>query len=147
MHYVYVLRSDSDHGLYIGYSANLSRRLTDHEAKRAFSTSHRGPWTLIYYEAYIESADALGRERYLKSGGGRRFLRVQLRHYLKGNPIRSRVSQTAWDATSFYADDLHPCPEPAGARGEESAGLTEMTGRRPEDGGRKIGGAWKRGGG
>ena len=47
-----------------------------------------GPWKLIYYEAYTEEADALGRERYLKSGGGRRFLRLQLAHYLKKNPIR-----------------------------------------------------------
>ena len=38
---------------------------------------------LIYYEAYTEEADALGRERYLKSGGGRRLLRMQLRNYLK----------------------------------------------------------------
>jgi hypothetical protein len=42
-----------------------------------------------YYEAYIEEADAIGRERYLKSGGGRRFLRMQLGHYLKTCPARS----------------------------------------------------------
>ncbi len=40
------------------------------------------PWQLIYYEAYLNQADALGRERYLKSGAGRRFLKAQLRHYL-----------------------------------------------------------------
>jgi hypothetical protein len=27
-----------------------------------------------YYEAYLEQADALGREKYLKSGADRRFL-------------------------------------------------------------------------
>ena len=47
-------------------------------------------WKLIYYEAYTEQADALGRERYLKSGGGRRFLEVQLAHYLKKDPIRHK---------------------------------------------------------
>src|SRR5205823_13433085 len=41
-----------------------------------------GPWKLIYYEAYTEREDSEGRERYLKSGGGRRFLRQQLRRYL-----------------------------------------------------------------
>ena len=46
------------------------------------ATSHRGPWKLIYYEAYPNQEDALGRERYLKSGSGRRFLKAQLRHYL-----------------------------------------------------------------
>jgi len=48
MHYVYVLRSLSDEGLYIGYSANLRRRLVQHNEGAAFATSHRGPWTLIW---------------------------------------------------------------------------------------------------
>jgi putative endonuclease len=88
MFYVYVLHSHLDGGLYIGFSANLRKRLREHRAGLSFATSYRGPWTLIYYEAYIEEADALGRERYLKSGGGRRLLRMQLRHYLKGYPAR-----------------------------------------------------------
>jgi putative endonuclease len=55
----------------------------------AFATSYRGPWKLIYYEAYLERDDALGRERYLKSGAGRRFLKAQLRNYLRDRPIKS----------------------------------------------------------
>jgi putative endonuclease len=62
--------------------------LVQHSEGAAFATAQRGPWKLIYYEAYLERLDALGREKYLKSGGGRRFLRTQLRHYLKENPIR-----------------------------------------------------------
>ncbi len=88
MHYVYVLRSLSDDGLYVGYSVNLRARLIQHNKGAAFATSHRGPWRLIYCEAYLEQVDALGREKYLKSGGGRRFLKTQLRHYLKQYPIR-----------------------------------------------------------
>jgi hypothetical protein len=42
---------------------------------------------LIYYEAYLEEEDALGRERYLKSGGGRRFLKSQLKHYLRKHSL------------------------------------------------------------
>ncbi len=90
MHYVYVLRSLSDDGLYIGYSANLRKRFEQHAQGASFATSYRGPWKLIYYEAYLEQADALGREHYLKSGAGRRFLKAQLAHYLRKNPIRSR---------------------------------------------------------
>jgi putative endonuclease len=88
--YVYVLRSDNDAGFYIGYSANLRKRLREHKQGLAFATSFRGPWKLIYYEAYLEQADALGRQRYLKSGNGRRFLQLQLPHYLKKNPIRGQ---------------------------------------------------------
>ena len=82
MFYVYVLRSVSDDGFYIGYSANLRKRIREHKQGLAFATSFRGPWRLIYYEAYLNQHDALGRERYLKSGSGRRFLKAQLRHYL-----------------------------------------------------------------
>jgi len=87
MHYVYVLRSGKDAGFYIGYSANLRKRFAQHVKGAAFATSHRGPWKLIYYEAYLEQPDALGRERYLKSGAGRKFLRSQLRNYLEKYPI------------------------------------------------------------
>jgi len=89
MHYVYVLRSARDDGLYIGYSANLRRRFTQHCEGTACATAHRRPWTLIYYEAYLDPADALGRERYLKSGAGRRFLKTQLSHYLQDHPFRT----------------------------------------------------------
>jgi len=87
MFYVYVLRSATDDGLYIGYSANLRQRFAQHVRGDSLATSHRGPWKLIYYEAYLEQADAIGRERYLKSGSGRRFLKAQLANYLKRNPI------------------------------------------------------------
>lgn len=85
MYYVYVLRSVRDDGFYIGYSANLKKRFSEHVAGESFATPDRRPWRLIYYEAYLNQADALGRERYLKSGAGRRFLKTQLRHYLAEN--------------------------------------------------------------
>ena len=112
---MYVLRSESDSGFYIGFSTNLRARLRQHQDGGSFATSHRGPWKLIYYEAYTEREDAEGREKFLKSGAGRRlklgrfphslaaslaalpsmslipfapFLRAQLRHYLKRFPAR-----------------------------------------------------------
>ena len=86
MFYVYLLHSTKDNGFYIGFSTNLRARLRQHQDGESFATSHRGPWKLIYYEAYTEREDAEGRERFLKSGAGRRFLSVQLRHYLKNFP-------------------------------------------------------------
>jgi len=84
--YVYVLRSKADLGFYIGYSTNLRKRLSQHKGGESFATAHRRPWTLIYYEAYLNQADALGREKFLKSGSGRRFIKAQLRHYLAEHP-------------------------------------------------------------
>jgi len=94
MFYVYVLRSETDFGFYISYSANLKKRFSEHVAGTSFATSDRRPWRLIYYEAYLNQTDALGRERYLKSGAGRRFLTTQLRHYLAQNS-GNRVGEDA----------------------------------------------------
>jgi len=87
---VYVLRSESDSGFYIGFSTNLRARLRQHQDGESLATKSRGPWKLIYYEAYTEREDAKGREKFLKSGAGRRFLRAQLRHYLKRFPSCAR---------------------------------------------------------
>jgi putative endonuclease len=86
--YAYILQSESDDGLYIGFSTDLRRRLKEHQQGKSFATSYRGLWRPIYYEAYLEEADALGREKSLKSGGGPRFLKVQLKHHLAKHPLR-----------------------------------------------------------
>ena len=77
MFYVYLLHSTKDNGFYIGYSTDLKGRLSEHMRGASFATSHRGPWKLIYFEAYTEREDAEGREKFLKSGAGRRFLRAR----------------------------------------------------------------------
>jgi putative endonuclease len=84
---VYVLRSEADSGLYIGYSSDLRKRVVQHKRGAALATSYRGPWKLIYYEAYLNQADALGREKFLKSGSGRSFLKRQLKNYLAKDPL------------------------------------------------------------
>ena len=89
--YVYVLQSDHDHGLYIGFSTDLRRRLAEHNEGKALSTKARAPWRLIYYEAYIDERDALGREEFLKSGAGRSHLKKQCRAYFEKHPLRDRV--------------------------------------------------------
>jgi len=88
MHYVYVLRSAHDDGLYIGYRQICAGRFmhTVREQRVQLRTVVLGK--LIYYEAYLDPTDALGRERYLKSGAGRRFLKTQLTHYLQDHPFQ-----------------------------------------------------------
>src|SRR5215468_10643211 len=95
MFYVYLLRSERDSGFYIGFSTNLRVRLRQHQNGESFATKSRGPWKLIYYEVYTEQEDAEGRENFLKSGAGRRFLRVQIRHYLARFPARTRAKGVA----------------------------------------------------
>lgn len=94
MFYVYVLQSQSDSGLYIGYSANLKRRFAEHQAGTSRATACRGPWVLIYYEAYAEERDARGREEFLKSGAGRRLLQKQCRAHFEKHSARTAFKTT-----------------------------------------------------
>ncbi len=78
MYYVYVLFSKKDNKLYIGYSPDLKLRIRKHNSGLVRATKFRQPLRLIYYESYLEISDAKRREKYLKSGGGRRELAKQL---------------------------------------------------------------------
>ncbi|MEO6876051.1 MAG: GIY-YIG nuclease family protein [Opitutaceae bacterium] len=89
MFYVYVLQSGFDEGLYIGFSTNLRHKLAMHQAGESLATAHRRPWRLIYYEAYCLRLDAEGRERFLKSGAGRRYLAKQCANWFKLHPQRT----------------------------------------------------------
>jgi putative endonuclease len=92
MYYVYVLEN-IDKSLYIGYTSDLKRRLFEHNNKKGGRTTSRKMiglqrgealhWKLIYYEAYLEKPDAIGREKFLKGGSGRKYINKQLNHYLK----------------------------------------------------------------
>jgi len=81
---VYILENNYDKGWYIGYTSDLKRRVNEHNSSSGGKTTKQGKdWQLIYYEAYIDKNDATGREIFLKSGAGHRFVKKQLVYYLK----------------------------------------------------------------
>lgn len=82
MYYTYLLECIKDRSWYIGYTSDLKRRFSQHNSSKGGKTTKNKLWDLIYYEAYKNKADAEGRERYLKSGSGRKYLKKQLTHYL-----------------------------------------------------------------
>ncbi|MBU1871126.1 GIY-YIG nuclease family protein [Patescibacteria group bacterium] len=84
MYYVYVLENQNDKSLYIGFTTNIEKRVNEHNSgKGSRTTKLKEDWMLIYYESYLNKQDALGREKFLKSGSGRRYINKQLAHYLE----------------------------------------------------------------
>ncbi|MGB3922050.1 MAG: GIY-YIG nuclease family protein [Minisyncoccia bacterium] len=77
--YIYVLLSRRDKKLYIGYTNNLKRRLTEHANGEVKSTKNRRPLRLIHYEYFIDERDAKSREIFLKSGAGHKQLKDKLK--------------------------------------------------------------------
>lgn len=80
---VYVLYSLKDFKLYIGYTTNLTRRLTEHFKGRTKSTAPRRPLKLIFCEYYLSQKDAMRREGYFKTTAGKRTLKLMLRESYK----------------------------------------------------------------
>jgi putative endonuclease len=87
MYYTYVLFSRKDGRWYTGSTGDLKTRVEDHSQGRVESTRYRRPLHLAYYEACLAEADARRRERYLKTGRGKKYLRQRLAGRLVG--IRS----------------------------------------------------------
>ena len=54
-----------------------------HHEGKVFSTKSRLPVTLIYSEACLNKDDAIAREKYLKSGMGKRYLKNRLKEYFE----------------------------------------------------------------
>ena len=75
MIYVYVLRSQVDNRLYVGLSSDTARRLKSHNAGRTKSTKGYRPWELVHVEEYPDRTTAREREKYLKSGYGKQWLK------------------------------------------------------------------------
>ena len=79
MYYTYVIQSKKDDKFYTGCTGNLKKRLAEHNNRAVLSTKNRRPFELIYYEACINKEDAYRRERYLKTGKGKRYLKNRLK--------------------------------------------------------------------
>ena len=78
MFYTYVLKSQKDDKLYIGFSSNLKNRIIEHNNGLVEATKARRPLKLVYYEACLEKEKAVAREKTLKTGFGRKYLKGRL---------------------------------------------------------------------
>lgn len=78
MFYTYVLRSIKDGNLYIGWTKELRNRLKEHKSGQVSATRHRLPIELVYYEACLNEKNAISREKQLKTGFGRAYLKRRL---------------------------------------------------------------------
>ena len=73
--YIYVLRSVDFKRNYVGFTRNVDRRLKEHNSGKTKSTKPYRPWKLLFIETFISKSEALEREKYLKSGQGRDYIK------------------------------------------------------------------------
>ena len=80
MYYVYILKSIKDKKLYVGHTNNLKKRFKEHCRGDVPATKNRRPLKLIYYEASDYLEDAVKREKGLKTGFGRAYLKRRIKN-------------------------------------------------------------------
>jgi putative endonuclease len=84
MYFVYVLQSEKDKNLYIGFTDNLKRRLEEHNQGKNLSTKSRIPLKLIFYEALPTLEEAVNKSKTL--------LRIDIQKIKKFMSMRSHLT-------------------------------------------------------
>ncbi|HVZ67750.1 MAG TPA: GIY-YIG nuclease family protein [Patescibacteria group bacterium] len=91
MYYTYVLLcssvKDGRHEFYTGFSANLPEREIDYKTKSVKTTKKFDKIELVYFEACLNKVDAMKREKQLKTGFGRGYIKRRLESYI--NTLRA----------------------------------------------------------
>ena len=72
---VYILKSLKDDKRYIGFTSNLTRRISEHNSGLVKSTRNRKSFKLIYTEEYTDREKAMKREAFFKTSKGRGYLK------------------------------------------------------------------------
>ena len=75
MFYVYAIKSETRNYTYIGLSENVTRRLGEHNSGKNKTTKPYRPFRLVLTEQFETRAEARKREKYLKSGVGREYIK------------------------------------------------------------------------
>lgn len=77
MYYVYAVYNKNAGKYYICQTEDLNRRLIQHNDHtfKSYTSRFPGDWELIYKESVTNRSEALKREKGLKSGNGRAFIK------------------------------------------------------------------------
>jgi len=82
MYYTYVVQSQKSKYWHTGSTNDLRKRFNQHNKGKSGWTKDGIPWDLLCYEACLNEEDARSREKYLKSGMGKRYLKNRLKRFL-----------------------------------------------------------------
>lgn len=76
---VYILYSAKHDKIYVGFTSNMEQRLLSHNelGKKGFTLKCR-PWRVIYTEKYATKSEAMKREKQLKGGHGRQWIKADM---------------------------------------------------------------------
>ncbi len=75
MYFVYAIKSVNRNYIYAGLTNDIERRVAEHNAGKNKTTKPYRPFKLIYSESFSTRVEARKKEKYLKSGIGKEYLK------------------------------------------------------------------------
>jgi putative endonuclease len=75
MYYIYAIKNTERKYIYVGLTNNPERRIAEHNNKKERTTRLYTPFTTLLVENFRTRAEARKREKYLKSGVGKQYLK------------------------------------------------------------------------
>jgi putative endonuclease len=78
MHFVYIIKSKSKDQKYIGMTANLKRRILEHNSNGNKFTTRNKDYYLVWFCCFKHKQIAYNFEKYLKSSSGYAFQKKHL---------------------------------------------------------------------
>ena len=81
---VYIIQGLESARIYIGITKNLGRRLREHRKKQSTGSIAVGDFKLIHTEEFPDYKTARIREKFLKSGKGREWIKDNVSGFAKG---------------------------------------------------------------
>lgn len=75
MYFAYAIESKIRNYIYVGLTNDIERRLAEHNNGENRSTKAYRPFSLIFEEAFETRIEARSKEKYLKTGIGKEFLK------------------------------------------------------------------------
>ena len=79
MFVVYVLKSVARNYLYVGLTGNFKKRFNQHQLGQNKTTKPYLPFEIVLLQNFPTRLEARAREKYLKSGSGKEYLRSLIR--------------------------------------------------------------------
>ena len=87
MYYTYVLlcidKKNNRKHFYIGFTGDLIERMKSHKSEEVKTTKSFDNIKLVYYEACLNKDDAIEREKQLKTGFGRSYIKRRIKCFLE----------------------------------------------------------------
>ena len=81
-YWVYILQNETTGKLYKGQTSDLEKRLERHNTHESgsmrYTYKQKGPWRLIHSEEHATRSEAMKREKFLKSGQGREWIKTSI---------------------------------------------------------------------